>query len=156
MIDSELLGDIRKVILEIGGVYELPGDEAETFCQRLASRYVGDRKQRWWWATLAQPSCVLRYGDRDGLAMLYNLLASKPVIYLGVTDDEEGPWPVIVGDSRTICALLREVRFFEYFVADPDFNWVVFDTHHNELVVVGERVSAAREMVSSSPFRESQ
>lgn len=56
---------------------------------------------------------------------------------LVVTDDERTPWPVYSGDTKAIIATLKESRFFEYILADPHLNWIVFDTHSNELISAG-------------------
>lgn len=63
-------------------------------------------------------------------------LSEPPLLF--VTDDEPPPWPCVVAPIPVLVDMLREQRFFEYFIVDPRFQWVIFDTHHNALVGFGQ------------------
>ena len=70
--------------------------------------------------------------------MISEIIENSGNVYLIVTDDEYGPWPVFQGCRVDIMRLIYEQRFFEYILSDEELKWAVFDTHHNRLFVVGD------------------
>lgn len=51
-----------------------------------------------------------------------------------ITDDSQPPWICIRGEKDLLIELLREHRFFEYFVVDMEAKWIIFDTHHDVIM----------------------
>ena len=56
-------------------------------------------------------------------------------IYLVVTNEQHYPWLVIAMPAGDVQGLLLELPYFEYFVFDDAMERVVFDTHHNSLIL---------------------
>lgn len=137
MVDDELISEIHNAIAKFPEVSPFSDSQATALLDALAKRNVSDPAQTWWWANLKVDHETIPYGDRDGLEEVAQIVAPQANALLVVTDDQPRPWPVFFGPSFTLLAVLREVRFCEYFLADPDFKWLIFDTHHNALVVVG-------------------
>ena len=77
--------------------------------------------------------------------MLRDLIGNAESVFLVPTDDESPPWPVFTGSIFYVIELLKEIRFFEYFLTDKNGTWVIFDTHHNTLVVTGILMDKAKE-----------
>lgn len=135
---NELLTSLRAyVAVHPGGTMF---NEVESTRRRVLvrERFNLPENHSWWWQCLKEARSF-SYTDGDaGLNLLKNTVPDKAqVVWLFVTDDELPPWYCISGTIDYLVEMLREHRFFEYFVADPDVSWVVFDTHHNELVTVG-------------------
>jgi hypothetical protein len=143
-VDEELLDQFRVYLTNRDGLRELNFLEALVVVDDIARRFVDKEESVWWWESLKCDSVTLPYGDSDGLALLGELLFAERMIRLVVTDDEPRPWPVFEGEAQTILELLRELRFFEYFIASEDCRWVVFDTHHNALVAAGSILGKAK------------
>ena len=119
------------------GIRMLDPEEAAAFVERVAERHVLDRHRTWWWEALVPPVERLAYGSSDGLALLESKLGRERTLWLAATDDEPPPWSVVRGTTRQILELLRDCRWFEYWVSDEAASFVVFDTHHQELVIAG-------------------
>lgn len=137
MVSQGLIEAIEAACHKVGGISRLPQDAADVFVDGLAEAHVVDRETIWWWTSLkVEPTCKL-YSDSDGLVHLAELIGERTDVRLVVTDDEAPPWPVYSGDASQILEMIGECHFFELILAAPDYSWLVFDTHHNELVSVG-------------------
>lgn len=136
MIDHDLLVELATATAGTGVMPILEG-QAAALVDALANTFVTDRTCQWWWESLAKPSKRIAYESNDGLAVLTALFEPKCVVVLFVTDDSPPPWPAYTGSMEGIITVLRGCRFFEYFLASPDGSWIIFDTHLNELVLVG-------------------
>lgn len=82
----------------------------------------------WWWRLKSDNLTELLrslIGTDDGQA------------YLLVTDDEPPPWPIYQGPWSALIGVVLEQHFFEYALVASDLSWIVFDTHHDELIVAG-------------------
>lgn len=137
MVDEDLLKELKTAARKVGGVNQLPDEETAERITKLAETFIADRTIRWWWKSLTKTSQCISYDSEDGLPVLARLVEPKSEVILVVTDDNDPPWQAYVGSIEQIVKLLGECRFFEYFLTDPDGNWIIFDTHMNELVITG-------------------
>ena len=122
----------------ICGITQLSDEAAKDYVRRLAKAYLTDTNHRWWWEAVSGPTKRIPYGDADGLSLIAGLVGAACAAHLVITDDEDPPWPVYAGGVGGLLAMLRDCRFCEYFLVAQDGSWIVFDTHMNELVVVGQ------------------
>jgi hypothetical protein len=53
---------------------------------------------------------------------------------------------VYVADACKVADVLGECRFFEYYLVDPNLDWIIADTDHNQIVVA--RPVAAKGVVA--------
>ncbi len=137
-VDSELLIEIREAIKKIGDIYEIENVRAAELTDAVAKKHLRDRSRVWWWEGLSNSPTVLEYGDELSWPFVQSIVQNEnQKIYLFVTDDDPEPWPVFIGNVIDIGRLLAELWRFEYFLTDENFSWVIFDTHHNTLVVSG-------------------
>lgn len=133
-----LLDLIRKSLRALPSVRECPPDQAALLLDRIAARYVRDRKRVLWWDNLSVESVSVEYGAQDGLSALRRLVSDdNAVCLLFVSDEESPPWPVLVGTLHDLLKVISEQSFFEFVMSDEEGTWAVFDTHHNSLVVCG-------------------
>lgn len=142
--DDDLRKELTSTVAQFANIVELESADALRLLDRIADTFVDDRARAWWWTSLSVPSVIIGYGDADGVDVLHRLLDPGTVVVLFVTDDEPSPWPAVQGPFAALSAVLGEMRQFEYFAVDPDCRWIVFDTHHNELVVAGTLRTDAR------------
>lgn len=137
MIDGDLGREIGEKVEKTPGGSRLSDAQAAELLDALAERVLRDDSVTWWWTALAVPHQTISYGDGDGLDELARIVPLEARVLLVITDDEARPWPVFSGVASALLAVLRGVRFCEYFFVDPALSWLVFDTHHNQLVVTG-------------------
>ncbi|MCW8344395.1 hypothetical protein M8V13_22865, partial [Stenotrophomonas sp. SG1] len=83
---------------------------------------------------------TIQYDYRDeGLSSLAELLLEvNGEMCLVDTDERAKPWPIWTLQASELIPLLGELPFFEYFVVLDGGATLLFDTHHNALVVSRE------------------
>jgi hypothetical protein len=138
VVDSELISEIREAIKKIGDINEIEDVRAAELADAVAKTYLQDRSRVWWWEGLSNRPTVFEYGDELSWPYVQSIVQNEnQKIYLFVTDDDPEPWPVFTGSVVDIGRLLAELWRFEYFLTDQSFSWVIFDTHHNTIMVSG-------------------
>lgn len=145
MIDDALMGEIERAVARVGDVTRLHQSAGEGVLDVLAARYIADRSKLWWWEGLRDRPVVISYGSSLAWAWITRIVPSDSgLTYFIPTDDEPEPWPVYVGALGSVCRVLESIWRCEYVIAAQDLSWLVFDTHHNALVVCGDaRVGAS-------------
>ncbi len=139
-MNLELIQSVRGYAAACPDVQELSLEEAER-ARVAAARSLGlgpalDR--HWSWECLPTGVTRIPYGNGDGLNKLLEILpgaTSESLLF--VTDDEPPPWSCFRAPANVVVDLLREQRFFEFCLVDAGMRWIVFDTHHNELITLG-------------------
>jgi len=124
----------------------LSEDERAMQLGTVAALHGIDGDRVYWWAGLSRPPRRMPYEDGSaGLALLNEVLTALPLeeVVLVATDEEPAPWPMWVLGRDELIALLEALPCFEYFVASPDGRTLVFDTHHNELLIASLDPSGA-------------
>jgi len=96
----------------------------------------------WWWEGLPDQAMRVPYADQEGLHIVLKIISeTSDRLILFVTDDSCAPWMCVSGTASGLVDMLREQRFFEYFIVNSTMDWILFDTHHNSIVILGEGLS---------------
>ena len=135
-MDTQLINSIKKHASTSATLRLLEPHEADQLRISVANRFGFPETLVWWWETLPNDATHLSYSDDNGFDKLRQILSTKSgPLCLFVTDDEPPPWPCITGPIEPLIRLLKEERFFEYFIVDHNLDWILFDTHHNKLIL---------------------
>ncbi|MDB5806243.1 MAG: hypothetical protein JWN73_3565 [Betaproteobacteria bacterium] len=129
------------IAARLEGVLELHADVAGGVAAAVASAFVEDASKVWWWDSLHSQTLTINYGERDVFAELRKLIKQDERVRLFVTDDEPPPWPAFEGLREEIFFLIGEQSYFEFFLVPANAiepAWVIFDTHHDQLIVAGQ------------------
>lgn len=137
MIHADLLQELRSSLPQFPSLRELDAQTADELVERIAGRYISDPDMIWWWGSLSKPSTTIDYGEAVSLDIIRRLLPGDADALLIVTDDVAPPWPVFAGKLKSLLEYLGEQAHLEYILTDPDLSWLLFDTHHNTLVLLG-------------------
>jgi hypothetical protein len=140
-MDQDLVIKIRESLQNQEHTYELDAETTASALTRAEAKFITNPNVIWWWESLRYPSRVIEYGEADAFSKILGLIGKDEIVRLVVTDDEPGPWPVFEGPLHEIICIIRGQRFFEYFLISAKSeisNWMIFDNHHNQLVITGE------------------
>ena len=138
-MDVELLQSIEHYIAQHPGLRLVATEEGDHLCKQVAARFNFPEGRNWWWDSLPQGTFSCAYSGDESFDKLRELLPNGSVpMFMFVTDDEPPPWQGIAGGKDDLIELLREQRFFEYWIAGGEGRWIVFDTHHNTLLAAGD------------------
>ncbi|MEL6194028.1 MAG: DUF6756 family protein [Bacteroidota bacterium] len=111
--------------------------EAGDIYDKLNQSFPINYNQRWLWEN---ENISLRFSYEEGndwssaLGEALNDFDDK-ILFIP-TDDEFFPWKIFEGEKRQLMELLEDLYYFEYFVTDRSFQKIVFDNHHNEIIVM--------------------
>jgi hypothetical protein len=139
-MDEELLFQIRKSLQSQKSIRELDGPTSVAVLNLIESNLIEDPGKIWWWDSLRSAPQVMDYGDADVFPKILGLAGENQLVRLVVTDDEPRPWQIFEGPLSEILSVVAEQRYFEYFITEATSqspSWLIFDTHHNQLVVAG-------------------
>ncbi len=105
---------------------------------KLADEFLSQGKQSlkriWLWDSIKEP--CLTYQPEDGLEELKSLL-DQSEFYWFIASDEDGKYWVLEGTGKAIVRVLSETRYFEYYITNKKFSWVVCENHHGVMVLKG-------------------
>jgi hypothetical protein len=91
---------------------------------------------RVWWLGFRKPYETVPYGSREDLTRSLNVaIPSGSARCWLIAESESEIYPVFEGEIVAIVSVLKECGFFEYYLVDSEFRWIVADTDHNELLV---------------------
>jgi hypothetical protein len=108
--------------------------------EAMAKRYLAGRRSLWWWTDLKVPGRTIAYGGEDELAVLRDVLPEHIDLVLVVTAEAVEPYGAVRGSAAQLDQLLRDSPGFEFAIVPHDLAWIVFDTHHNAVVIAGDSV----------------
>lgn len=138
-ISADLEASVRDYVRRHEALELVLPTTLEELTETVAEAFVQDRDSLWWWDALAVRSASDSYGENDGLARVQDMLNGLAGrLFVVVTDDERPPWLGVRGKLQPLLMMLREHHFFEYFIVDESVSWILFDTHHNTLVLAGD------------------
>jgi len=116
----------------------LADNDAKMLIEKLVNHHSLDLSRLYLWEDII-PKASFFYGDNSSLweDRFYSFLQDYDnEIYLSVTDDEFYPWEIFKCEKKTIIGLLNEQQYFEFFIFDISLKQILFDTHHNELILL--------------------
>ena len=124
--------------LSSDSIEKLKSCDIKKILQDISCRYKIDTKNIWWWENPKVTFSTISYGSSYALELIKGIVGSdSEVVTLVVTDDEPSPWPAWRGELRCIIDVIYELRYFEYFLVGENQNWLIFDNHHNQLILMG-------------------
>lgn len=142
MSDS-LITAMARTGSSLGSVEHLSEAKANDTIEAIAKTFRIDRTGAWWWQSLSGKVSTIGYGEAaDPLRIIPTLVDPTNEVYLLVTDDEPPPWPGYRGRLDEILELIGEQWRFEFLLAPIGLDWLLFDTHHNEIVITGSLAEA--------------
>jgi len=142
---EDLDGDDFKTELSIalkncGLSDQQPGNRAELL-EKIKSTFF-DGNPRAWWANFKVKPTILRYEDDSGYLHLAELAPSSARNVWFVVDEGNEEKFIFDAPIEAISEIIKECRFFEYYVVSKDFSWVLAENDHGDLLFVTSKTGA--------------
>jgi hypothetical protein len=136
-MDQELIRNIELFFKDKNIEYNLfDENQSRLLIQDLVIQYFFDINQRYLWEGKKDGFRKDYIDESEGLSFLKELLDKfEERIYLVITDDEFPPWQVLFFSKSYLIDLLKDNRYFEFFIFDGSMENIVFDTHDNSLIL---------------------
>jgi len=111
--------------------------EAARIVQEAMRRFVkGD--PRTWWLSLSRRAEYYDYPDCDAHKYLTDHIPTGQTKCWLIPETEEPSLPVFEVDTALLTGILDRCQFFEYYLVGLCFDWLVIETDHNQIIVVGD------------------
>jgi hypothetical protein len=134
---TELIDDIIYIIKSKNMNFHLLGEkEALILFDKLKEKYEFDYSILYLWEKNYFEKTTVEYENKWEEYLERDLIIFTDTIYIVVSDDNYYPWNMLQGRKTELLSLLKELRFFEYFIFDSRMKMVLFDTHHNTFVKI--------------------
>lgn len=120
----------------------LPDAEGFQVLSTALNQFVASGDRRWWWEDFKLPASRVEFPDSSiGFQLLVKIVPSaEEKVWFIVEDDQLPFFPVYEANTTTIQAVIGECYHYEYYIVAKDFSWLICDTHHNEIIAIGQQV----------------
>jgi hypothetical protein len=142
------MNSLHKTILEAasglgfgdGAFIHIPSTEAEALTVKMLGRFIDNPNRVWWWEGLIGPAASLP-SFSEASSMLGGILVNpEEELFLFTTPDDSPEIHVFKGSAKVLCAVIDGSPFFEYALLHPSFDWVLIESHHNQLFGSGHGI----------------
>ncbi len=115
----------------------ITGDQAAELVKTLAIKFSFDLNRLFVWSNKDFGEVHSYKQDSNNWELLMQGLLNKfnAQLFVAITDEEFFPWNVLKCRKQDFIKLLKEQRYFEYFIFDASMSCVLFDTHDNSLIL---------------------
>ncbi|MBF5010427.1 DUF6756 family protein [Burkholderia pseudomultivorans] len=104
--------------------------------ERIQETFVAGNP-RAWWLSLKKKPIVLNYADDSGYLRLAELVPPATENVWFVVDERNEEKLIFDVPIHAVSEIIRECRYFEYYVVSPDFSWLMAENDHGDLLFVG-------------------
>ncbi len=133
--EHEIDGAAKRLGVSAAQVSRCDSTESAEIADAARSRFVSD-SPRVWWLGFRQPFDSHPYSDsKNWERKLVELIPRGTNSCWLIVESDRSIYPVYKIQIDTILSVLRECSFFEYYLVSLNFDWIIADTDHNELIV---------------------
>ncbi|HWQ33701.1 MAG TPA: DUF6756 family protein [Blastocatellia bacterium] len=131
--------EIEKAIAALGlpksRIRRCDADEALAIQQKARDIFVVGTP-RVWWLALRHPFQSHVFDETTGLDFLDYLIPHNDQRCWFIPESEESLLPVYDADISAVKDILGECPFFEYYLVGKNYDWLLLENDHNEVIVV--------------------
>jgi hypothetical protein len=139
-VTQEIENAIKTLKLEYNDIRPLDKNEGKKVFDELLSHFVNSGDRRWWWEDFKQKSFSFQSFDKPFEILNEIIPETKDKLWLMVEDDEEVFFPIYETQPEVIQQVIGECFGFEYYIIDKNKDWLICETHHNQLIGIGEKL----------------
>ena len=105
--------------------------------QQLLNHFVDGKDRRWWWEAFKTSFHFVDYDypPKHLSELIPNL---NDDVWLMIEDGQEPYYPIYNIKPSIISDLLSNCFAFEYYIIDKSIQWLLCETHHKDLIGVGD------------------
>lgn len=109
-------------------------NEALNIFTKAKNIFVKDNP-RVWWLSLNVPFESFYYEASDGFKYLGKYISKKETSFWFIPETDEGNILVFETTLNALEEVIGETNFFEYNLVGKNFDWIVIENDHNEIIV---------------------
>ncbi|MBR8062609.1 MULTISPECIES: DUF6756 family protein [Burkholderia] len=131
------------IALKNCGLSDQQPSNREALLRKIHGIFV-DGNPRAWWTSLKEKPIVFQYEDDSGYLHLAELAPSSTRDVWFVVDEGDEEKFIFDAPIQAISEVIKECRFFEYYVVPKDFSWMLAENDHGDLLFVTSMTDAVR------------
>ena len=139
-VTQEVENAIKTLKLDKNDIRLLDKSERRKVFDELLSHFVNSGDRRWWWEDFKQKSFSFLNSDRSFEILNDIIPETKDKLWLMIEDDEEQIFPIYEIQPGIIQQVIGECFAFEYYIIDKNKDWLICETHDNQLIGIGEKL----------------
>ena len=106
---------------------------ARLIVETARGKFVQGRPRAWWMSL----DGVVKRLPSEGVGLLALLPEPGNEVYF-IPETESRSLPVYSAVAKDVAFIIDECPFFEYYVVDSQFRWLIAESDHNEYFVCGD------------------
>lgn len=144
---SSNLDNIQTIISELNLTNEfrlLGAVENKTVFHELENLFVNKNGLRWWWEDFKLPFEISEEIDKpwENINSLVPNTCKKVLLMI---EDNSEIYPILHCNPQLIPRVLNECYWFEYYIIDEEYQWLICENHHNAIFTTGTLVNKSNE-----------
>jgi len=133
-IEEQLDQVVRALALPDDSSQKCDPEFSKNVVERVQETFVLDSKL-FWWMSLKHPFESFDYSEGFGFEdLIRHVPAGAERCWLIPETEEEYP-PVFDVEVRCITPVLAECSYFEYYLVGKQFEWLIAENDHNQVIV---------------------
>jgi hypothetical protein len=140
-IKDEINEAIKTLVIDKNEFVELENVFAKQLLNKIEDHFVELKNKRWWWECFRYPFTSVNFNNNRSFTYLSKVVPNpKEKVWFIAEEDQLPFFPIYEGNTETIERIIGECYAFEYYLVDKTFNWLLCETHHNDLIVIGKEL----------------
>jgi hypothetical protein len=117
-----------------------PSDSAKVYFNAL-QHFVSSGDRRWWWEDFRVPSTSVRFPAGNGWRLMPKVAPNPDALVWLIAEEDQLPhYPVFETTPRIATKIIGECYGFEFYLIAKNFEWLLCETHHNNVFAIGSLV----------------
>lgn len=133
-VDGEIMNALKNLDLPSSELRRCGDGEAAAVLSKATETFVRDNP-RAWWLSLKTPFKSVAYDQGNAYEHLEEYLPADENRCWFIAENDGNVLPVFEGTLTSVKRLLEECCFFEYYLVGKNFDWLIIENDHNELII---------------------
>ena len=131
----------------------LPEEAGRRVFDAAVEHFVVGGDRVWWWEAFRLPATWRKFDDGRAFERIVAVAPDPDERVWFVAEESHLPfYPVYETTPRTAESVIGACYGFEYYLIAKDFSWLICETHHNDLVAIGEPAEERLRQLSTEPW----
>lgn len=115
-------------------IIECEENEAISIQNKIKEAFIKG-EPRAWWLSLKQPYEKIEFSNGEGYKNLAKFVPKNELKCWFIPETGDINLPVFYAKVDVITLVLAECHFFEYYLVGKQFDWMIIENDHNELII---------------------
>ncbi|MFC0397417.1 DUF6756 family protein [Paraburkholderia rhizosphaerae] len=133
---DDFRAELSTALRKCGLTDEQPVDKKELL-EKIQRTFVAGDPRAWWLSFKIKPA-VLHCEDNNGYLRISELAPTSTKNVWFVVDESNEEKFVFDVPVQAIAEIIKECRYFEYYVVAHDLSWLIAENDHGDLLFVTE------------------